>query len=132
MSADEKEGGRKRKGEKIDEMEKSSSELVAPSQNLPSVRSLVSIKSRHSICKWGTDTFSFFRRENLSDLESVKSSTGMDILQRRKNIQVVFSQCSVEREVTSEFGVCWVAVFAEIEMAADAEESGLGKRQKAS
>lgn len=44
MSAEEKEGGRKRKGEKIDEMEKSSSELFALLQNLPSVRSLVSIK----------------------------------------------------------------------------------------
>lgn len=60
MSAEEKEGGRKREREKTDEMEKSSSELFALLQNLPSVCSLVSINRAFDM-QVGDGHFQFFQ-----------------------------------------------------------------------
>lgn len=77
--------------------------------------------------------FSFFRRGHLSDLDPYGAAQEWIYCKRRQKIKFFFFQCFVGTEVASEFGVCWVAVvFAEMEMAADAEESCLGKRQKAS
>lgn len=131
--------GKERKGEKIEEMEKSSTELFSlfrkichpcapwfPSKGHSTFDHLMSGGRTLSM-------FSFFRRGHLSDLDPYGAAQEWIYCKRRQNIKFFFFQCFVGTEVASEFGVCWVAVvFAEMEMAADAEESCLGKRQKAS
>ncbi len=128
-------GRKERKGEQNEEMEKSSTELFALLQNFSSLRSLFSIIRAFNKDKRRIDTFRYsaFSEDDTSHtwICMEQHRNGYTATEEREDSFFFYRALEKSRQILEFAGSPWV-FFAETAAAADVEESGLGKRQKAS